>query len=40
MDLQNLTIRNAQPVEFTEIGKLTARVYSQLDCFPAYQRRS
>jgi len=34
MSSENFTIRKAQPDEFTEIGKLTVRVYSQLDGFP------
>jgi ribosomal protein S18 acetylase RimI-like enzyme len=30
----NITIRNAKPSEFAEIGKLMVQVYSQLDGFP------
>src|SRR6476620_11022589 len=34
MSKQEYKIRNAQPEEFEEIGKLMVRVYSQLEGFP------
>jgi len=34
MNKEEFTIRNADPDEFGEVGKLMVRVYSQLDGFP------
>jgi len=34
MNKQEYTIRNAEPSEFEEVGKLMVKVYSQLDGFP------
>lgn len=34
MSLQEYTVRNAKPDEFSEIGKLLVQVYSQLEGFP------
>jgi len=34
MNIQQYTIRNADPAEFEEIGRLMVSVYSQLDGFP------
>jgi GNAT superfamily N-acetyltransferase len=34
MSTPTYTIRNAQPAEFNDIGKLMVRVYSQLEGFP------
>lgn len=34
MNIQQYTIRNADPSEFEEIGRLMVSVYSQLDGFP------
>lgn len=34
MSHQEFTIRNAQPAEFEQIGKLMVRVYSRLEGFP------
>jgi len=34
MNKQEFTVRNAEPFEFEEVGKLMVRVYSQLDGFP------
>ncbi len=34
MSQQTYLLRNAIPEEYTEIGKLMAEVYSQLDGFP------
>jgi len=34
MNKQEYTIRNAEPSEFVEVGKLMVKVYSQLDGFP------
>jgi len=34
MSIPEYKVRNAKPVEFTEIGRLMIRVYSQLEGFP------
>lgn len=34
MDTQNYIVRNAQPHEFGQLGKLMVQVYSQLEGFP------
>lgn len=34
MNKQEFTVRNAEPDEFEEVGKLMVRVYSQLEGFP------
>jgi ribosomal protein S18 acetylase RimI-like enzyme len=34
VDNQNYSVRNANPDEFSEIGKLMVQVYAQLDGFP------
>lgn len=34
MDIEEYTIRNAEPSEFTTIGKLMSEVYSSLEGFP------